>query len=98
MLLTWPPLGGLLVGGQLALPLFEPLERSWRQTCAIFGLLPILWGEKLVRRREFIAPLGSALATWPAVALAQTASRARRIGFLSSSAEEDAPRSISIAS
>jgi putative ABC transport system substrate-binding protein len=43
-----------------------------------------------MRRREFIALLGSALATWPVVALAQTVNRARRIGFLSSSAEEDA--------
>ena len=44
----------------------------------------------MMRRREFIALLGSALATWPVVALAQTVNRARRIGFLSSSAEEDA--------
>ena len=43
-----------------------------------------------MRRREFIALLGSVLATWPEVALAQTVNRARRIGFLNSSAEEDA--------
>jgi putative tryptophan/tyrosine transport system substrate-binding protein len=42
-----------------------------------------------MRRREFIALLGSALAMWPVAALAQTVNRVRRIGFLSSSAEED---------
>jgi putative tryptophan/tyrosine transport system substrate-binding protein len=59
------------------------------QTCAIHNCFPSL-GEKLMRRREFIALLGSALATWPVAALAQTVNRARRIGFLSRSAEEDA--------
>ena len=43
-----------------------------------------------MRRREFIALLGSALAIWPVTALTQTVNRIRRIGFLSTSAEDDA--------
>jgi putative tryptophan/tyrosine transport system substrate-binding protein len=43
-----------------------------------------------MRRREFIALLGSALVMWPVAALAQTVDRVRRIGFLSASAEDDA--------
>lgn len=43
-----------------------------------------------MRRREFIALLGGALARWPVVAFAQTTDRARRIGFLNTSAEDDA--------
>ena len=43
-----------------------------------------------MRRRKFIAFLGSALVTWPVTALTQTINRVRRIGFLSSWAEEDA--------
>jgi putative ABC transport system substrate-binding protein len=43
-----------------------------------------------MRRRKFIALLGSALVTWPVAALAQTVNRVRRIGFLGSWAEEDA--------
>ena len=43
-----------------------------------------------MRRRKFIALLGSALVTWPVVARVQTVIRVRRIGVLSNSAEEDA--------
>ena len=43
-----------------------------------------------MRRRKFIALLGSALVTWPVAALAQTVNRVRRIGFLGNWAEEDA--------
>jgi putative ABC transport system substrate-binding protein len=43
-----------------------------------------------MRRRKFIALLGSALVTWPVAALAQTVNRVRRIGFLVNWAEEDA--------
>jgi putative ABC transport system substrate-binding protein len=41
-------------------------------------------------RREFMALLGSALATWPLAASAQTAGRLRRIGFLTNWPEADA--------
>jgi putative tryptophan/tyrosine transport system substrate-binding protein len=43
-----------------------------------------------MKRREFFSLLGSALAMWPVAALAQTVDRVRRIGFLSTSAEDDA--------
>jgi putative ABC transport system substrate-binding protein len=43
-----------------------------------------------MRRREFIALFSSALTTWPVAALGQTVDRVRRIGFLSTSAEDDA--------
>jgi putative ABC transport system substrate-binding protein len=43
-----------------------------------------------MRRRQFIALFGSALATWPVAALAQTVDRIRRIGLLSTSAEGEA--------
>lgn len=41
-------------------------------------------------RRESLALLGSALAMWPVAALARTVDRIRRIGFLSTSAQDDA--------
>jgi putative tryptophan/tyrosine transport system substrate-binding protein len=43
-----------------------------------------------VRRREFIALFGAAAATWPLTVRAQTTDRIRRIGVLSTSAEDDA--------
>jgi putative ABC transport system substrate-binding protein len=43
-----------------------------------------------VRRRDFIALFGAAAATWPLTVRAQTADRIRRIGVLSTSAEDDA--------
>jgi putative ABC transport system substrate-binding protein len=43
-----------------------------------------------VRRREFITLLGGAAVSWPVTALAQTFDRVRRIGFLNTSAENDA--------
>jgi putative ABC transport system substrate-binding protein len=43
-----------------------------------------------MRRREFLALLGSALAPWPMAALAQTSGRLRRIGFLTNWPEADA--------
>jgi hypothetical protein len=43
-----------------------------------------------MRRREFIVLIGGALATWPVAALAQTIDRVRRIGFLSTSDQDDA--------
>ena len=49
-----------------------------------------------MRRREFIAGLGSA-ATWPVVARAQQSDRVRRIGVLMAGDEND-PRSKTIAS
>jgi putative tryptophan/tyrosine transport system substrate-binding protein len=43
-----------------------------------------------VRRREFIALFSAAAATWPLTVRAQTTDRTRRIGVLSTSAEDDA--------
>jgi putative ABC transport system substrate-binding protein len=45
-------------------------------------------GDRWMRRREFIAGLGSA-ATWPVVARAQQGERARRIGVLMPGDEND---------
>jgi putative ABC transport system substrate-binding protein len=43
-----------------------------------------------MKRREFVALLGGALATRPAAAFAETTDRARRIGYLNTAAQGDA--------
>src|SRR4051812_24733732 len=43
-----------------------------------------------MRRREFVSLLGGAAAAWPLASRAQAVDHIRRIGFLSTSAEDDA--------
>ncbi len=52
---------------------------------------------KSCKRREFITFLGSAAATWPFTARAQQGERVRRIGILSSTAEDDQDTKIYLA-
>ena len=49
-----------------------------------------------MRRRDFIAAVGGAAASWPLAALAQQGERMRRIGALLAIAEDDAERDLRV--
>jgi hypothetical protein len=63
-------------------------RHSTRPTLAILNLVILDPVFKLMRRREFIALLGSAVASWPLAAHAQQPGRMWQIGWLGSGSAE----------
>jgi putative tryptophan/tyrosine transport system substrate-binding protein len=61
----------------------------YQSTC-FSGLLPPEDLGDAVRRREFIALVGSAAVAWPFAAMAQEAGRTYRLGFVSAAPRDEA--------